>query len=152
MVPDMTAQLLEGPARQNMRAAVYLLDGLRMTPVLPVCVCVCVCVCFVFVCVYTHTHDGLRMTTRMAAQLQWASQNRGPKASQILASLLMVERAITPGNRDYAGRVALHSAAINPSPEAGELTRRLVKVGPGTQLLALHCRGSDPARRMPFCR
>ncbi|MGB1604670.1 MAG: hypothetical protein ACPIOQ_68700 [Promethearchaeia archaeon] len=84
--------------------------------------------------------------------MQWASQNRGPKASQILASLLMVERAITPGNRDYAGRVALHSAAINPSPEAGELTRRLVKVGPGTQLLALHCWGSDPARCMPFCR
>jgi hypothetical protein len=34
-------------------------------------------------------------------------------------------------NRDFMGRAALHIAAINPSPEAGELTRRLVKVNAG---------------------
>jgi len=95
VAPDMANVLLDGPARQNLRAAVRVLDGLRRTP------------------------------------LQWSAQNRGPKASTLLASILAVERAVTPGNRDFAGRFALHTAVANPSPEAGDLVRRLVKVNAG---------------------
>ena len=63
--------------------------------------------------------------------LQWSAQNRGSSASKLLASILSVERAVTPGNRDFSGRFALHTAVCNPSAEAGDLVRRLVKVNAG---------------------
>ena len=63
VVPNMVDLLLNGPAKQNMKAAVSVLDGLHRVP------------------------------------LQWLAQNRGPSSTKIMASLLLMERAITPGNR-----------------------------------------------------
>jgi ankyrin repeat protein len=63
--------------------------------------------------------------------LQYAAQNRSTCSSLMLASLLLLERNVTPGNRDFAGRMALHTAVSNPSTEAGELTRRLIKANAG---------------------
>ncbi len=63
--------------------------------------------------------------------LNVVSQNRSTFSSIMITSVLLVERNVTMGNRDFTGRMALHTAVINPSTEAGELTRRLIKANAG---------------------